>query len=127
MTRRSARPSREDVDRALAELADATGKPPSVLALAHRLGLSNTTFRRICPDVVAQLQQRRTTTEADPDSAAARFYGVKSENDRLRRDNHDLSAHLDLAVANIQRLTLENHRLTQQLEAAANISRLRRT
>lgn len=127
MTRQSTPPSRVDVSRAVVEVADATGKPPSVLAVAQRLGLSNTTFRRIYPDIVAELRQQRTTAQSDPDSAVARFDAIKGENTRLRRDNHNLSAHLDLAVANIQRLTLDNHRLTQQLETASNISRIRPT
>ena len=126
MTRRSEPPSPHDIQRAIDELADSTGKPPSVLAVAQRLGLSNTTFRRNCPDVVAELHTQRSTTESDPNSAVARFDAIKLENDRLKRDNHDLSAHLDLAVANIQRLTLENNRLTQQLEAATKISHLPR-
>jgi hypothetical protein len=42
----------------------------------------------------------------------------------LRRDNHDLPEHLELAIANIQRLTIDNQALRQALEAARNVTRL---
>jgi hypothetical protein len=40
--------------------------------------------------------------------------------------NHELAEHLELAVANIQRLTLENHRLRQQLETATKVTHIDR-
>lgn len=51
-----------------------------------------------------------------------RFERLEHENADLRRTNHDLNEHLDLAVANIQRLTLDNHSLRHQLEAKANVT-----
>ncbi|MCI2421380.1 hypothetical protein MOQ72_28475 [Saccharopolyspora sp. K220] len=48
------------------------------------------------------------------------------DNDKLRRDNHELREHLDLAAANIQRLTLDNYRPRQQLEAATKVIRIDR-
>lgn len=37
---------------------------------------------------------------------------------------NQIRAHLELAVANIQRLTLENHRLRQQLETATKVTHI---
>jgi regulator of replication initiation timing len=39
----------------------------------------------------------------------------------LRRANRDLTDHLHLAVANIQRLTLDNRQLRRELHTATNI------
>jgi regulator of replication initiation timing len=40
----------------------------------------------------------------------------------LVRENRDLKDHLDLAVANIQRLTLDNRRLRQALDCERKIT-----
>jgi hypothetical protein len=40
------------------------------------------------------------------------------------RENKILANHLDLAVANIMRLTLEIHQLRRELEATSNITRI---
>jgi hypothetical protein len=42
----------------------------------------------------------------------------------MHRDNQNLAEHLELAIANIQRLTLENHQLRSALEAAHKVTRL---
>jgi hypothetical protein len=47
-----------------------------------------------------------------------------ARNAKLRRENRRLREHLDLAVANLQRLTLQNHRQWQALEAAAQVTTL---
>jgi hypothetical protein len=75
--------------------------------------------------VRAQHPQRSLPPSAHPDAAGAtRFDQLKRENADLRRDNHELTEHLELAVANIQRLCLETHQLRQQLEAATNVTRI---
>lgn len=94
--------------------ADTTGRHPSVLALATRLGLANTTFRRYFPDIVHELG----ATPAPPSDQArdsTRYAQLKQDNAALRRDNQDLAEHLDLTIAHIQRLTLEANQLRQQL------------
>lgn len=60
MTRRANLPTVEDVQLAIKELAEATGKPPTVLALASRFGLANTTFRRNFPDITAGLAHQQS-------------------------------------------------------------------
>jgi hypothetical protein len=125
VTRRTALPSPEDVHLAIKQLTETTGKPPTVLALAGHLGLANTTFRRHFPDLTADLTQRRSANPTGPDPAASTpFQRLQHDNAHLRATNRALSQHLELAVANIQRLTLDNHQLRHQLEAATNITRI---
>jgi hypothetical protein len=126
VNRRAILPSIEDVQLAINELAETTGRPPTVLALSRHLGLVNTTFRRNFPDITAELHGRRIAAGQVGDHAAVtRFDQLKHDNRTLRRDNHELTEHLDVAIANIQRLTLENRQLRQQLEAATKIIRIR--
>ena len=46
------------------------------------------------------------------------------DNAKLRGDNRDLAEHLELAIANIQRLTIDNQALREAREAARNVTRL---
>jgi hypothetical protein len=74
--------------------------------------LANTTFRRHFPDLTAELRQQWSAEPSPTDPAAvSRFEQLKRDNDTLRREKQDLAEHLQLAVANIQRLTLENQQL----------------
>jgi hypothetical protein len=125
VTRRTPLPSREDVQLAIKQLTDTTGKPPTVLSLATNLGLANTTFRRNFPDITADLTHQRTPPSTHPKADdITPFQRLQQENAQLRITNHDLTEHLELAIANIQRLTMENHDLRQQLEAATGITRI---
>lgn len=112
-------------DHVLGEAA-ATGRRPSVLTVARRLGLSNTTFRRHFPDIADEVGEARRTprTDAAESPAAAEHTRLVARNAKLRRENRLLRDHLDLAVANIQRLTLRAHRLQRELEAAAKVARI---
>lgn len=126
MTPRVSLPSHKDVRTGLAQLeadADTTGRHPSVLALATRLGLANTTFRRHFPDIVQELTATPARSSAQS-SGTTSYAQLKQDNTRLRRDNQDLAEHLELAIAHIQRLTLEAHQMRQQLEAATKITRI---
>lgn len=51
---------------------------------------------------------------------------LRRENARLRRDNENLSVNLEVAIANIQRLTLQAHQLREALEHASGVTRLPR-
>jgi hypothetical protein len=113
---------------ALREDAAATRRRPSVLALAQRLGLANTTLRRRFPAICIEL----ATSPAAADQAAhttidtTSLTGLRQENARLRRDNESLAANLEVAIANIQRLTLQTHNLTEALEHARGVTHLPR-
>ena len=75
MSRRAQVPDKPSVLGALAELSAETaqtGKRPSVVALAQRLGLSNTTFWRHYPDIA-----REVATTAVTKTALASRTGVK--------------------------------------------------
>jgi AraC-like DNA-binding protein len=125
VTRRTVLPSHDDVQLAIKRLTETTGKPPTVLALARHLGLANTTFRRHFPDITTELTQQRSPAPADSDPvAASRFEKIQRENTELRRARRELAEHLELAIANIQRLTLDNHHLRQQLHAATKITQI---
>jgi AraC-like DNA-binding protein len=125
VTRRTVLPSHDDVQLAIKRLTETTGKPLTVLALARHLGLANTTFRRHFPDITTELTQQRSPAPADSDPvAASRFEKIQRENTELRRARRELAEHLELAIANIQRLTLDNHHLRQQLHAATKITHI---
>lgn len=120
---RTALPSRDQVLTVLSELrneAGATGKPPTVLGLARQLGLANTTFRRNFADIILDLSQQAAAPDAP--SRASRYQQLQQASAELRSSNRQLREHLDLATAVIQRLTLENQRLREQLETAANVT-----
>lgn len=97
----------------------ATGKTPSVLSIARHLGIANTTFRRRYPDVVVLLQQH-------PRLPNGRTSNTDQETARLRARNLKLSGHLELAIASIQRLSIENRALRRSLEATSAIVHLPR-
>jgi hypothetical protein len=70
---------------------------------------------------LATLPRTPAPTGGQPTSAYER---LKQDNVKLRKDNHELAEHLELAIANIQRLSVDNHGLRQALEAARNVTRL---
>ena len=118
--------SENDVRAALTQLqaeADTSGRAPSVLALARRVGLPNTTLRRRFPDLCVQVAaaERRPT---GPDDDGTTFDKLQQDNARLRQHNRDLTENLELAIANIQRLSIDNHALRQALETAQHVTRL---
>jgi hypothetical protein len=117
-------PTDADVRAAINTARAETGRTPSVLALAGRLGLANSTFRRNFPDVVAALAA--TPRPAATTAAADAFAALQADNARLRRAHRDMAEHLDLAVAAIQRLSIDNDRLRAALDVAQHVTRLPR-
>ena len=129
MSRRVDLPDEHTVRAAMTALLDKSataGTTPTVVALATRLGLTNSTFWRHFPDIATELRATvRTPNPAAPASPAARRLAeLEQRNAELTRDNRQLTEHLDLAVANLQRLTLDNHKLRQALEAAGKVTRI---
>ncbi|MGW5746381.1 hypothetical protein [Amycolatopsis sp. NPDC003861] len=101
MTRHAGLPTADDVQAVLSTMAR-DGNPVSVLVLARRLGLANTTFRRNFPDVVAQLAPHTPAAASPPariNSGGAR--DLAHANAVLRIQNRDLRRQLDLACAQI--------------------------
>lgn len=129
MSRRVDLPSDHAARQAMAALLDEAasgGTTPTVVELARRLGLTNSTFWRRFPDLANELRAtaRTPTPEISTSPAAKRYADLEQRNAELTRDNRQLAEHLDLAVANIQRLTLDNHGLRQALEAANKVTRI---
>lgn len=129
MTPTAGPPAEDEVRQAftkLVEQARLNGHRPSVLALARRFGLSNTTFRRHYPEIVKELGEiRRTPAAEHTDSPAATEHArIVARNAKLRRDNRQLRQHLQLAAANIARLAIDNHHLRQQLEQAHRVTNI---
>ena len=120
---RTSPPSLDEVHHAISAITEATGKAPSTLAVANQLGLANTTFRRQFPDIAATLTRNRSAqrgSQSAPQSAP--YETLKQHNAKLRREIAELTEQLDLAIANIQRLTLENHRLRQERDEASRVT-----
>lgn len=117
-------PDRASVETRLAELrirAAERGRTVSVLAMARQFGMANTTFRRLYPEVVQDIQAHHHSdpASAEPDNTA------QEKILKLREKNRDLKENLEFAIAAIQRLTLENADLRSTLESAAGIRQIR--
>jgi AcrR family transcriptional regulator len=103
--------------------AAASGRRPTVSELARRLGLTNTTFWRHFPDIAAQIAAQGRASTSTPTTP------IDSPQDRqhaLAQENQDLRANLALAIAHIQRLTIENEQLRIAVEDHAQVVRLPR-
>lgn len=130
MTSLDGLPAEPQVRQAFTKLVDQAhhdGQRPSVLALARQFGLTNTTFRRHYPEIVRELgQMRRTPATAPPESSAATEHSkLIARNAELRFAVQELRQDLELAVANIARLTLDNHQLRTELEQARRITNIK--
>jgi len=122
-------PAEHTVDRALerylAECRD-NGRCPSVLGLAAKFGMSNTTFRRHFPDQVRKISGIRREPEPDSRTAASTgpspYERLTARNAKLRRANRILTQNLHLAAAQVQRLSLDNARLRGELQNTASVT-----
>ncbi|MBP5898108.1 hypothetical protein [Streptomyces scabiei] len=94
---------------------------PSVLMLARRLDLTNTTFRRRYPEIAREVGDYRATPAA-PRSGPTEHDRLVARNAKLRRRNRELTTQLALAAAQIQHLALRNERLQEALEEASNVT-----
>jgi AcrR family transcriptional regulator len=131
VTARVQLPSEAQVRLALTELAgQARAGQPTVLALARSLGLANGTFWRHFPEIAREVAgQRRTAASLNRTTSAQELPGdgnPPGELARLRRANRELTDQVEVAIAHLQRLTLENHALREELEHSRKITRLPR-
>lgn len=127
MTRRIDPPSEARVRAALNRLRQQTaraGGRPTVLALAREFGLSNTTFRRHFPDIARDIAEAAQARPPATGPSTSRYDLLVARNAKLKRRNRELTAHLTLAAARIQQVTLDNQRLRAQLEAATGVTRI---
>ena len=124
MTRQIPLPTAETVAEALQDLtrqANVTGRRVSVSGLARHLGLPNTTLRRHYPDVIDEMG---TAAPLNHPGRNSHDEELRQTANRLRSENRDLRTHLDIAIAHIQRLTIENDQLRRQAETASQIRRI---
>lgn len=102
-------------------------RPPAVVAVAARLGLSNATFWRRFPQLAQTLADTRRDALRDraraPERALAEL--PVAELARLRNDKARLESEVRTAAAEVQRLTLENEALRAQLQHARGLIPLR--
>ncbi|WP_406358507.1 hypothetical protein [Streptomyces sp. NBC_00658] len=127
MTRRVDPPSEARVRAVLTRLRQQvaqTGKHPTVLALAREFGLSNTTFRRHFPDIARDISEAARTSAPAASTPTSHYRLLVARNAKLKRRNKELTAHLTLAAARIQQITLDNQRLKQQLEVVTGVTRI---
>ncbi|MFE4873450.1 hypothetical protein [Streptomyces sp. NPDC056682] len=87
--------------------------------------MSNTTFRRHFPDIAQEVAALRSAppTPGAP-SEPTRYDRLVARNAKLKRRNRELIETLTLAACHIQRITLENQKLREELEAATGVARL---
>ncbi|MFF5297890.1 hypothetical protein ACFY5F_00860 [Streptomyces sp. NPDC013161] len=114
------------VRKRLSEMLDTcrqTNTRPSVLTLARRLGLTNTTFRRRFPDIAQEIGALRSAPAATPGGPSEQDRLV-ARNAKLRRRNRELADDLALAIAQIQHLALTNERLHGALESASKVTNI---
>jgi hypothetical protein len=129
MTSHADLPTFDEVSVAVNELfeeATELGARPSVLALARRLNIANTTLRRNYPDAVAAVSThiRNRTEQSQAGAPPTRIERLERENARLRAHNRELSAQIDLASSQIRCLSLESHDLRQQLHIHSGVTSL---
>lgn len=120
--------SERRVRQAMEELlrrAEETGQRPSVLALARRISMSNTTFRRYFPDITREIGQARSAEPPAQGERTTAYDKLVARNARLKRVNSEQQAQLRLAAAEIQRLALLNAKLLGDLEEARNVTPIR--
>ncbi|OEJ22966.1 hypothetical protein AR457_37795 [Streptomyces agglomeratus] len=131
MSRPADIPSEAHVRRVLDQYVNechGNGTRPSVLALAAKFDLSNTTFRRHFPDLAKDVSTARSRPAPHPtaETRPSPYEVLAARNAKPRRANRTLTENLQFAAAQIQRLAVDNARLHEALEAASNITHIDR-
>lgn len=128
MSRGNPAPDEARVRETLAQMraeADVGTTRVSVLGLARRLGVSNATFWRNYREIAIEIRQAPETpgkpARASQPANEAKLVG---QNASLRRERDALAGQLEAALAHLRRLTTDNARLREELEAARAVSHL---
>lgn len=128
MTQRVPLPSTDDITSVIDALTREAGCPPAALAVATRLGMSNSTFWRHFPHIAQELADSRR--EANRNVRRRRIPGTSDAHHRsvisqLRVENARLLNEVNVAALEVQRLTLENHALRTQHELSERVTSIR--
>ena len=129
MSRRADIPAEARIRRVLDQYVNEcqdNGTRPTVLALAAKSGLSNTTFRRHFPDLAKEISAARSNPEphAEAEKRRTPCEVLAARNTKLRRANRSLTENLHFAAARLQRLAVDNARLREALAASSNVTRI---
>lgn len=125
MTRRVNLPTEEQVNEALNSLRTSTNHPITSSGLASHLMLSNSTFWRHFPDIAQRVSDERRVALRSSKETASDAEPRPDNEAKLRRELAILKTQFELAIAHIQRLSIENETLRHQAESFNNITRLR--
>jgi hypothetical protein len=105
--------------------ADAGTTRVSVLGLARRLGMSNATFWRNYREIATEIRQEpETAGKSARASRPGNEAKLAGRNASLRRERNALAGQLEAALTHLRRLTTDNARLREELEAARGVSHL---
>jgi hypothetical protein len=98
-----------------------------VLALARRLGLSNTTSWRHYRDIATEIRHAAHADTAPADGPAqrpGRTAELRADNARLRLERDRMAGQIEAALGHLRRLAIDNARLRRDLEEARRITSL---
>jgi transposase-like protein len=128
VSRRKPAPDEARVQEVLAQMraeAETGAIRVSVLGLARRLGMSNGTFWRNYREIATEIRQGpEPSGKPARTSQPANEARLADRNASLRRERDDLAEQLEAALAHLRRLTTDNARLREELEAARAVSHL---
>jgi len=125
MTRRIPLPSESEVRTALAQLSAANDSGiVTARDLARQLGLANSTFWRHFSEIAQEVANENRVAFRVAQAAPEHSPRGGDPERALRKENASLRDQIELAVAHIQRLTIDNQTLRDQLEAQTNIVKL---
>jgi AcrR family transcriptional regulator len=101
MSRRVDLPDQAEIHRAREEVlsaAGATGRKPTVVALAKKLGMSHSTFWRHFPDVAQNLvaSARAGGPSAPEETVPSRYDQLKDDHAKLKRTATELEQSLEI-------------------------------
>lgn len=116
MTRRVSLPTEEQVRKTLAKLREPSeSHNVTVRALASALGLTNSTFWRYFPEIAQSVVNERRAAKNKTLPPHRNVEMSDSPEREIRKENSLLRDQLEVAVAQIQRLTIENQALYDQI------------
>lgn len=127
MTRRVPLPDELEVRATLAQLR-ASNESDIVTAkdLSRQLGLANSTFWRHFSEIAQEVANENRAAFRVAPAALTNAPRASDPDGVLRKENAQLRDQIEVAVALIQRLTIDNRELRDHLESQTNIVKIPR-